>query len=108
MYPAKNFEITYTEDPPSLIDNPQTPRRTSKRLSKYERTMILALRTTMIANGSAPLINVDPTRFHAWQIAEDEMRQRKLPFLIHRYLLDGSCEIYHAEDLNNESWHRYG
>ncbi|GFY81932.1 RNA polymerase Rpb6 [Actinidia rufa] len=64
-------------------------RKTSKYMTKYERARILGTRAT------------------ANQIAMKELRQRKIPFTIRRYLPDGSYEDWGVDELIVEdSWKR--
>ena len=53
-------------------------------LTKYEKTRIIGERASQIENGSTILIS-NPKRFNnAYQIAEEEFRIKKIPFIIKR------------------------
>ncbi|KAJ6971205.1 hypothetical protein NC653_035470 [Populus alba x Populus x berolinensis] len=67
----------------------ERPRKTSKFMTKYERARILGTRST------------------SDQIAMKELRERKIPFTIRRYLPDGSYEDWGVDELIVEdSWKR--
>ena len=79
------------EDITSQLDQPEKPKsfKTTRFLTKYERTRVLGIRATQIARGAPPLINLningrilnDPK-----EIAEQELLNRKLFFIIKRRL----------------------
>lgn len=53
-------------------------------LTKYEKTRILGERAAQIDNGSKILIS-NPERFtNSYQIAEEEFKLKKIPFIIKR------------------------
>ena len=60
----------------------KTDKQTIRKITKYEKTRILSERATQIANGSPIFIDGDYT--DAYQIAEEEFNQNKIPFIIKR------------------------
>jgi len=63
--------------------------RTTRFLTKYERTRVLGIRATQIARGAPPLINLNingRTLNDPKEIAEQELLNRKLFFIIKRRL----------------------
>ena len=57
---------------------------TTPNLNKYELTRVLCERTTQLENGSIPYIS-NPDRFtNTYSIALEELKQRKIPFIIRR------------------------
>ena len=64
---------------------------------RYERARVLGARAKQIADGAAPLVR---TKEHdALRIAQEELKARKIPFIIRRFLPDGSYEDWDLLDL---------
>ena len=72
---------------------------TSRKLSKYEKTLILGLRAQQLALRAPPLIEVPKNIDSVTKIAELELEQKKLPFIIKR-TLDTHNEYWKLEDMN--------
>ena len=53
-------------------------------LSKYEKTKILSERTQQLSNGSVSFLKNPKSYSNLYEIALEELRQKKLPFLIRR------------------------
>ena len=68
-------------------------------LSKYERTKVLGIRAEQIRHGSKPLISVPKHITDELDIAEEELKQRKMPFIIERKIGNKS-EYWKLEDLH--------
>ncbi len=68
-------------------------------LSKYEKTKILGLRTKQINSGAIPFINVDEDIIDGYIIAEKELYQKKIPFIIKRPISNNKFEYWKLEDL---------
>ena len=68
-------------------------------LSKYEKTKILGVRAEQIRHGSKPLIIVPKHITDELDIAEEELKQRKMPFIIERKIGNKS-EYWKIEDLH--------
>jgi len=67
-------------------------------LSKYERTKILGLRQEQLARDAKP--TVDTRKLKTIQeIAEKELEQRTLPFMIMRVMPNGTKEYWKLEDM---------
>lgn len=73
--------------------------RTLPYLTKYERTRVIGQRAKQIDMGSKPFIEVDPKIIDGYIIAEMELHQRKIPFIIRRPLPNGSSEYWNLKDL---------
>ncbi|XP_071737816.1 DNA-directed RNA polymerases II, IV and V subunit 6A-like isoform X2 [Rutidosis leptorrhynchoides] len=77
-------------------------RKTIKYMTKYERARILGTRALQISMNAPVMVELegetDPL---------EELRQRKIPFTIRRYLPDGSFEDSGVDELIVEdSWKR--
>uniref|UniRef100_A0A6C0IGC4 DNA-directed RNA polymerase n=1 Tax=viral metagenome TaxID=1070528 RepID=A0A6C0IGC4_9ZZZZ len=68
-------------------------------LTKYERARILGQRAKQIESGAKPLVKIPDNIIDGYLIAELELREKKIPFVIKRPLPDGSCEYWSVKDL---------
>ena len=68
-------------------------------MTKYERTRILGLRAKQINNGSEIFINASEDMIDGYTIAEQELKEKKIPFIIRRPLPNGASEYWRTEDL---------
>ena len=75
--------------------------KTNPYLSKYERARILGQRAKQIESGSEPFINIPETVIDGHIIAEMELIQKRIPFIIRRPIPNGSFEYWHVKDLEN-------
>jgi DNA-directed RNA polymerase subunit K/omega len=81
----------------------KTERVTEAYYTKYEYTCLVATRAQQIADGARPLISLDgmltsDPRF-VWNVAEREVQEGVLPFIIHRRLPSGISEYWSAMEL---------
>ena len=68
-------------------------------LSKYEKARILGQRAKQINSGNKPFIDMDKPILNGYLIAEEELNQKKLPFIIRRPIPGGASEYWRLEDL---------
>jgi DNA-directed RNA polymerase I, II, and III subunit RPABC2 len=77
-----------------------TKNITKNILSKYERVKIIGLRSEQLQRGADAYIELDPSKpFNPCEIATEELRQRKLPFMIKRTLPNGEDEYWRLDDM---------
>tara|TARA_B110000285_G_C14792085_1_gene453483 strand:- start:150 stop:464 length:315 start_codon:yes stop_codon:yes gene_type:complete len=69
-------------------------------LTKYEYAKILGMRAQQLATGTEPLIVVTVDLDNVILIAEEELRQRKTPFIIKREIGIDKYEYWKIEDLS--------
>eukprot|EP01097_Dermamoeba_algensis_P000870 TRINITY_DN131_c0_g1_i1.p1 TRINITY_DN131_c0_g1~~TRINITY_DN131_c0_g1_i1.p1 ORF type:complete len:135 (-),score=34.70 TRINITY_DN131_c0_g1_i1:371-775(-) len=73
-------------------------RVTTRFLTKYERARIIGTRAIQISLNAPIMVElegeIDPV-----EIAQKELRERKIPFIIRRYLPNGSHEDWKVEEL---------
>jgi DNA-directed RNA polymerase subunit K/omega len=74
-------------------------KKTTSRLTKYEKTKILGIRAQQLASGMPALIEVPKNIRDIKIIAEMELQQRKVPFIIKRPLPNKGCEYIKVSDL---------
>ena len=60
-----------------------TKNKTLPKITKYERALLVGKRAKQIEDGANPNVKVKPGQ-SAIEIAEEELRQRKIPFIIKR------------------------
>lgn len=74
--------------------------RTIPVLTKYERTRVLGQRTKQLNSGSKPYITVPDNVIEGHLIAELELEQKRIPFIIRRPLPGGAgSEYWSLKDL---------
>ncbi|KAG6754476.1 DNA-directed RNA polymerases II [Populus alba x Populus x berolinensis] len=84
----------------------ERPRKTSKFMTKYERARILGTRALQISMNAPVMVELEGET-DPLEIAMKELRERKIPFTIRRYLPDGSYEDWGVDELIVEdSWKR--
>jgi DNA-directed RNA polymerase I, II, and III subunit RPABC2 len=75
--------------------------KTIPYLTKYEKARILGQRAKQIETGSKPLVRVPENIVDGYIIAELELREKKIPFIIKRPIPGGGCEYWNLKDLEN-------
>lgn len=68
-------------------------------LTKYEKTRILGQRSKQLNQGANPFVPVSENILDTYIIAEMELKEKRLPFIIRRPIPNGSCEYWRLEDL---------
>jgi DNA-directed RNA polymerase I, II, and III subunit RPABC2 len=95
-------EIMYVQRA-DVTSSQKEPRITLPYFSKYEYTALLSARIQQLADGAAPLVpiqefNRDDPRL-LWNMAEREILERKLPYIIRRQLPNGKSEYWSVSEL---------
>ena len=85
------------KDNKGFIDDPL--HKTSPIMTKYEYTNIIGLRTKQLGDGAPPMIDVAEGIMENFIIAEIELKQKVLPFVVKRPLGHGGCEYWRISDL---------
>lgn len=75
--------------------------KTIPHLTKYERARILGQRAKQIETGATPFIKVPENVIDGYIIAEMELKQGRIPFIIRRPLPNGGSEYWKISDLEN-------
>jgi len=77
---------------------PKEKRITTKYITKYERARVLGTRALQISMNAPVMVDIagetDPLK-----IAMKELRERKIPMIIRRYLPNGEFEDWPLDDL---------
>ena len=71
---------------------------TTHYMTKYERARVLGTRVLQIATCAPVMVELD-SESDPLQIAAKELRDRKIPIIIRRYLPDGSYEDWRIDEL---------
>ena len=74
-------------------------RTTTPFLTKYEKARVIGARALQISKNAPILVNVNPGESDPILIAEKELRESKIPFIIRRFLPDGSYEDWSVSEL---------
>jgi DNA-directed RNA polymerase I, II, and III subunit RPABC2 len=78
--------------------------RTIPYLTKYEKARILGQRAKQINSGSTPFVKVPENVIDGYIIAELELKEKKIPFIIRRPLPNGGSEYWSIKDLEDISF----
>ena len=68
-------------------------------LTKYERARVLGQRSKQINTGAKPFVKVPENVLDGYLIAEMELNQKRIPFIIRRPIPGGGCEYWNLKDL---------
>jgi len=86
-----------TRDEFNIIIDPL--HKTIPFLTKYEKTRILGQRSKQIECGAKPLVKVPENVIDSYLIAELELEQKAIPFIIRRPIPSGGSEYWNLKDL---------
>jgi DNA-directed RNA polymerases I, II, and III subunit RPABC2 len=67
---------------------PNDQRQTTPFMTKYERARILGTRALQISMNAPPLVDLEGES-DPLQIAMKELREKKIPLIVRRYMPDG-------------------
>lgn len=70
-------------------------------LTKFEKARILGQRAKQINSGATPFIKVPENVIDGYLIAELELKEKKIPFIIRRPLPNGGSEYWSIKDLED-------
>ena len=91
-------DITGSTDPMKDYEAKKRTYKTTPVLTKYEKTRILGQRSNQIINGSKPMIPNPEDYQNPYEIAVQELDQKKIPFIIKRPY-GNTFEYWKLEDL---------
>jgi DNA-directed RNA polymerase I, II, and III subunit RPABC2 len=86
-------------DMPRVEQRSNVERITSRYMTKYERARVLGTRAMQISRNAPVMVELSAHETDPLVIAEKELREGKMPFIIRRYLPDGSFEDWKIEEL---------
>jgi len=96
----ENSEVLPVENAEQLEAEPQaiTDRKTTRYMTKYERARILGTRALQISMNAPIMVELEGET-DPLQIAMKELREKKIPLIIRRYLPDQSYEDWTVDEL---------
>ena len=74
-------------------------RITSSFMTKYEKARVLGTRALQISKNAPLMITPLPGESDPYKLAERELTEGKIPFIVRRYLPDGSYEDWKLSEL---------
>ena len=74
--------------------------KTIPLLTKYEKTKILGMRVKQLNSGANPYLTINEKIIDNYLIAQMELEQKKLPFIIQRPLPNNNFEYWKLQDLD--------
>jgi len=94
------YESDNEEEESSLPESIKTNKVTFNILTKYEKNLLIGIRTQQIINGCVPLVDIKQmTAPTPKSIALEELKQYRIPFKIKRALPNGEVELWDLKDL---------
>eukprot|EP01089_Gocevia_fonbrunei_P005534 TRINITY_DN16008_c0_g1_i1.p1 TRINITY_DN16008_c0_g1~~TRINITY_DN16008_c0_g1_i1.p1 ORF type:complete len:126 (-),score=28.53 TRINITY_DN16008_c0_g1_i1:148-525(-) len=85
--------------PEDQADNLNKEKKTTRYLTKYERARILGTRALQISMNAPIMVELESDVSDPLEIAMKELRERKIPIIIRRYMPDGSYEDWTLDEL---------
>lgn len=79
--------------------------RSMSFMTKYEFNELISLRTLHLAKGAPPMIDIEDdyktkTNMDLRKIALQELKDKKLPYIIKRVMPNGKIEYWNVDDLD--------
>ncbi|CAD6195268.1 unnamed protein product [Caenorhabditis auriculariae] len=104
----QNGEEDESNERIDLIDGtgkavPAQDRVTTTFMTKYERARVLGTRALQIAMGAPVMVELEGET-DPLEIARKELKHRRIPIIIRRYLPDGSFEDWSIDQLHITDW----
>ena len=94
--PTENDSIKYL-DTKIIKELLKKPKATLPLITKFEYSKIKAIRVSQLSNNANPFIKT--TSDDIEEIADEEIKQLKLPFIIKRNLPNGEYELWRLNEL---------
>jgi DNA-directed RNA polymerases I, II, and III subunit RPABC2 len=74
--------------------------KTRNILSKFEKVKIIGLRSEQLQRGAQPYVKLEPNQpFVPRDVALQELKEHKLPFMLRRQLPNGNIEYFRLDDM---------
>jgi len=70
-------------------------------LTKYEKARVIGQRAKQINSGAKTFVKVPENVIDGYLIAELELNEKRMPFIIRRPIFGGGCEYWNIRDLEN-------
>ncbi len=89
--------MSYNETINNLNSN---KKKTRPFLSKFEKAKLIGIRIQQLATGFTTDVDLNITGTELYDIAIYEIKEKKLPYIIRRYLPNGTFEDWTLDELN--------
>lgn len=93
-------------EPAEMNEQKYKPVKTTEYLTKYEKARVLGIRALQIAQGAPVQLEIDVNITDPLLIAEQELKKKRTPLIIRRFLPDGTYEdvaVRNLESLDKET-----
>ena len=90
-------KINFNSNKEDIYNQKTKEKKTLPFLTKYEKARIIGLRTQQLSTGAIPMIDTEIFN-SALEVAEEELKQRKIPFIIRRVFPNGDIEDWKIEE----------
>lgn len=94
---VENFTVIVRDKDGNIVD---PLHKTLPFLTKYEKTKIIGTRSKQLSDGADPFIKVPDNIIDSTVIAELELEQKKIPFIVKRPMPGGGAEFWNLRDLD--------
>ena len=81
--------------------HPESRSHNYEEIKQLAKTRILGQRAKQIETGATPMVKVPPNIIDSYLIANLELTQNKIPFIIRRPLPNGGTEYWYVSDLED-------
>ena len=88
---VKKFSIVHRDKQGNIVD---PLHKTTPILTKYERAKVLGQRAKQLDEGATPFVEVSSKTLEGYLVAEEELKQKKIPFVIRRPIPNGGAEYW--------------
>lgn len=95
---VRTLSSVIRDDDGTIVDD---IHKTVPFLTKFEKAKILGLRAKQINEGAHPFVKVPVDVVNGYTIAQIELTEKKIPFIIRRPLPNGGSEYWKLTDLEN-------
>lgn len=106
--PKKQEAVVVADDYQKIQNIDVTTYLSLPWMTKYEFDQIIGLRTMHLAIGAQPFVNMPDnftiqTNMELRQIALQELKEKKLPYIVKRPMPNGEAEYWPVDKLNLET-----
>lgn len=91
--------VLVTQASPGQTSPSTTVPLARRVLTKYERAKVIGMRAEQLSRGAQCFVDVDPSGFDAYELAERELAARVIPFVVVRHMPSGGTEFLRIEDV---------
>jgi len=98
------YKTNNIEDAGKTFESLNKPKISKPIMTKFEFDKIISLRTTQLANGAIPFVNVQglktASNMELRKVALEELLQGRLPFIVERTISGNKKECIRVRDMD--------